>query len=59
MDSKTLIESFAEFARSKNIDRPTVIRILEDVFRAMIKRKFEADDGFDIIINLDQGDLQI
>ncbi|MEL7062645.1 MAG: NusA N-terminal domain-containing protein, partial [Bacteroidota bacterium] len=59
MDSKTLIESFAEFARSKNIDRPTVIRILEDVFRAMIKRKFETDDGFDIIINLDQGDLQI
>ena len=59
MDSKVLIESFADFARAKNIDRPTVIRILEDVFRAMIRKKFEIDDNFDIIINLDEGDLQI
>ena len=59
MDSKKLIELFADFARSKNIDRPTVIRILEDVFRAMIRKKFEIDDNFDIIINLDKGDLQI
>ncbi|MEL6606983.1 MAG: NusA N-terminal domain-containing protein, partial [Bacteroidota bacterium] len=59
MDSKQLIESFADFARAKNIDRPTVIRILEDVFRAMIRKKFEVDDNFDIIINLDEGDLQI
>jgi N utilization substance protein A len=59
MDSKELIESFAEFARSKNIDRPTVIRILEDVLRAMIRKKFEVDDNFDIIINLDEGDLEI
>ena len=59
MDSKKLIESFAEFARSKNIDRPTVIRILEDVLRAMIRKKFGVDDNFDIIINLDEGDLQL
>jgi len=59
MESKKLIETFAEFARSKNIDRPTVIRILEEVFRAMIHKKFGMDDNFDIIINLDQGDLQI
>ena len=59
MESKKLIETFAEFARSKNIDRPTVIRILEEVFRAMIHKKFSMDDNFDIIINLDQGDLQI
>lgn len=59
MDSKQLIESFADFARSKNINRPTVIRILEDVFRAIIRKKFETDDNFDIIINLDKGDLQI
>jgi transcription termination/antitermination protein NusA len=59
MDSKTLIASFAEFARAKNIDRPTVIRILEDVFRAMIRKKFVIDDNFDTIINLDEGDLQI
>jgi N utilization substance protein A len=59
MESKKLIETFAEFARSKNVDRPTVIRILEEVFRAMIHKKFGIDDNFDIIINLDQGDLQI
>ncbi len=59
MDSKKLIETFAEFARSKNIDRPTVIRILEEVFRAMIHKKFGTDEHFNIIINLDQGDLQI
>ena len=59
MDSKQLIESFAEFARSKNIDRPTVIRILEDVLKAMIRKKFTVDDNFDIIINLDEGDLQL
>jgi N utilization substance protein A len=59
MDSKQLIETFADFVRSKNIDRPTVIKILEEVFRAMIHKKFGTDDNFDIIINLDQGDLQI
>ena len=59
MDSEKLIETFAEFARSKNIDRPTVIRILDEVFRAMILKKLGSDDNFDIIINLDQGDLQI
>jgi len=56
MDAKILIESFAEFARSKNVDRPTMIRILEDVFRAMIRKKFETDENFDVTINADQGD---
>ncbi|MEM7383201.1 MAG: transcription termination factor NusA [Bacteroidota bacterium] len=59
MDSKHLIETFAEFARSRNIDRTTVVEILEEVFRAMIRKKFGTDDNFDIIINLDQGDLQL
>ena len=59
MDNGTLIESFAEFARNKNIDRPTMIRILEDVFRTMIRKKFGTDDNFDIIINADKGDLEI
>ncbi|WP_419241598.1 transcription termination factor NusA [Cardinium endosymbiont of Nabis limbatus] len=59
MDSNKLVESFAEFAKSKNIDRPTVIRILEDVFRAVMLNKFGNSDNFDIIINLDKGDLQI
>ncbi len=59
MDSAVLIESLADFAKSKNVDRPTMIRILEDVFRTMIRRKFETDDNFDIIINADKGDLEI
>lgn len=59
MDAGTLIESFAEFARQKNVDRPTMIRILEDVFRTMIRKKFSEDDNFDIVINADKGDLEI
>jgi N utilization substance protein A len=59
MDHSTLIESFAEFARHKSVDRPTMIRILEDVFRTMIRKKFKTDDNFDIIINADKGDLEI
>ena len=59
IDTPTLVESFAEFARSKNIDRPTTIKILEEVFRNMIKKKYGTDDGFDVIINMDKGDLEI
>lgn len=59
MDTANLIESFADFARHKNIDRPTMIRILEDVFRTMIRKKYKTDDNFDIIINADKGDLEI
>jgi N utilization substance protein A len=59
MESVNLIDSFADFARNKNIDRPTMIRILEDVFRTMIRKKYETDDNFDIIINADNGDLEI
>ena len=59
MDTKNLIESFAEFARQKNVDRPTMIRILEDVFRTMIRKKYADDDNFDIVINADKGDLEI
>lgn len=59
MDAKVLIDSFAEFARSKNVDRPTMIRILEDVFRAMIRKKYETDENFDVTINADKGDLEI
>jgi transcription termination/antitermination protein NusA len=58
-DTLSLIESFADFAKQKNIDRPTMIRILEDVFRNMIRKKYETDDNFDIIINADKGDLEI
>lgn len=59
MNSSDLISSFAEFARLKDIDRPTMIRILEDVFRTMIRKKYGVDENFDVIINVDEGDLEI
>ncbi len=59
MDSRALVESFTDFAKQKNIDRPTMIRVLEDVIRAMIRKKFTLDDNFDIIINVDKGDFEI
>ncbi|MFN0049868.1 MAG: transcription termination factor NusA [Cytophagales bacterium] len=59
MDSLNLVESFAEFAKQKGIDRPTMMRILEDVFRTMIRKRFISDENFDIIINVDKGDLEI
>jgi N utilization substance protein A len=59
LSNATLIESFADFAKQKNIDRPTMIRILEDVLRNMIRKKYGTDSNFDIIINADKGDLEI
>jgi N utilization substance protein A len=59
MTSGLLIESFADFARSKNIDRPTMIAILEEVFRTMIRKKFGTDENFDVIINAESGDLEM
>ncbi|WP_018479611.1 transcription termination factor NusA [Pontibacter roseus] len=59
MNSSVLIESFAEFAKFKNIDRPTMMRILEDVFRTMIRKKWGTDENFDIILNVEKGDLEI
>lgn len=59
MDASILIESFTEFAKQKNIDRPTMLRILEDVFRTMIKKKYNSDENFDVIINTEKGDLEI
>ncbi|MDV7186917.1 transcription termination factor NusA [Lutibacter sp. TH_r2] len=59
MENIALIESFSEFKGDKNIDRVTLMAILEEVFRAALKRKFGSDDNFDIIINPDKGDLEI
>lgn len=59
MNSSELISSFADFAKEKNIDRPTMIKILEDVFRTMIRKKYERDDNFDVIINPENGDLEM
>lgn len=54
-----MVESFTEFAKQKNIDRPTMMMVLEEVIRAMIRKKYEEDANFDIIINVDQGDFEI
>jgi len=54
-----LIESFAEFKDMKNIDRVTLMSILEDVFRSMIRKKYNSDENFDIIVNPDRGDIEI
>jgi transcription termination/antitermination protein NusA len=59
MNSAFLIESFSDFAKSKNIDRPTMIKVLEEVFRTMIRKKFGTDANFDVIINPESGDLEM
>ena len=59
MDALNLIESFSEFKDMKNIDRVTMMRIVEDVFRATLRKKYGTDDHVDIIINPDKGDLEI
>jgi N utilization substance protein A len=59
MHSAGLIDSFGEFKEFKNIDRATLQRVLEDVFRTMLRKKFITDDNFDVIINDKSGDLEI
>ncbi len=59
MENVNLIDTFSEFKELKNIDRVTMMRVLEDVFKAMLVKKFETSDNFDIIINIDKGDFEI
>jgi len=59
MNALELIESFSEFKEFKNIDRETMMNILQDVFRSMLKKKFGNDEHIDVIINPDKGDLEI
>ena len=59
MASVNLIESFSEFKEFKNIDRATMMSILEEVFRGMILKKYGSDENFDVIINIDKGDLEV
>ena len=54
-----LISTFAEFKELKNIDRPTMMSVLEDIFRTQLIKMYESADNFDIIINIDKGDLEI
>jgi transcription termination/antitermination protein NusA len=59
MDHQVLIESFSEFKDVKNIDRPTMMSILEDVIRGMLRKRYGSADNFDVILNIDKGDLEI
>ncbi len=59
MDNINLVETFSEFKDYKNIDRETMMRILEDVFRLMLAKKYGDADNIDIIVNIDRGDLEI
>ena len=59
MENLNLVESFQEFKEFKNIDRATMMRVLEDVFRSMLIKKYGTDKNFDIILNIDKGDLEV
>jgi N utilization substance protein A len=59
MSNVNLIDSFQEFKDFKNIDRPTMMSVLEDVFRSMIRKKYGNDENCDVIVNTDNGDLEI
>ncbi|MGL4599148.1 MAG: transcription termination factor NusA [Bacteroidia bacterium] len=59
MENINLIESFSEFKETKNIDRTTLISIIEDVFRSLIRKKYGSDENFDVIVNPERGDLEI
>ncbi len=59
MEVQNLIESFSEFKDVKNIDRETMMNILEDVFKTVLAKKYEEQGNFDVIINVDKGDLEI
>ena len=59
MENINLIESFSEFKDTKNIDRATLMSIIEDVFRSMIRKRYLSDENFDVIVNPERGDLEI
>ncbi len=59
METLNLIDTFSEFKELKNIDRATMMTVLEDVFRGLLVKRFETDENFDVIINIDKGDFEI
>ena len=59
MNATNLIESFSEFKEFKNIDRETMMNVLEDVFRSVMVKQYGTDENVDVIINIDKGDLEI
>ena len=59
MASINLIDSFQEFKEAENIDRPTLMKVMEDVFKTLIRKKYGSDECFDVIVNDQKGDLEI
>lgn len=59
MASINLIEAFQDFKEAENIDRPTMMKVVEDVFKTLLRKKFGADENFDVIVNAEKGDLEI
>jgi N utilization substance protein A len=59
MASINLIEAFQDFKEAENIDRPTMMKVVEDVFKALLRKKYGSDDNFDVIVNAEKGDLEI
>jgi N utilization substance protein A len=59
MASINLIEAFQDFKEAENIDRPTLMRVVEDVFKTLLRKKYGSDDNFDVIVNAEKGDLEI
>src|SRR4249919_1945489 len=59
MASINLIEAFQDFKEAENIDRPTMMKVVEDVFKTLLRKKFTSDENFDVIVNAEKGDLEI
>lgn len=59
MASINLVDAFQEFKDAENIDRPTMMKVVEDVFKTLLRKKYGADDNFDVIVNAEKGDLEI
>lgn len=59
MASINLIDAFQEFKDAENIDRPTMMKVVEDVFKTLLRKKYGTDENFDVVVNAEKGDLQI
>jgi N utilization substance protein A len=59
MSSINLIDAFQDFKEAENIDRPTMMKVVEDVFKTLLRKKYSSDENFDVIVNAEKGDLEI
>jgi N utilization substance protein A len=59
MASINLIDAFQDFKEAENIDRPTMMKVVEDVFKTLLRKKYGSDENFDVIVNAEKGDLEI